>query len=438
MVTNQSDVVEIEHLIVGGGIQGLTLLDRLVATGAKSVLLLTRDALGVGESLHSHGYMHFGYTLPRGSAPLARELAECGADWWRRIERTGSAYVAQPPTYFGVSAEEVAGQLGVWDEHGLSYEALDEPPDALRGGVASGTQVRHFRIDDRTLSMRELLADLAAPLQEHVARGELTRIDLDDSGQRVATCHFAVDADRTLVVRPRVLLLAAGRFAQSLLRNAYTRDGARPLEASLRAFHRIRYVPMLLVRGRALPSLTTVLQSHALSIATHPVGEDESMWIVTYLRDHATDREDFEKARESVLGPAVRTSLELLQDLVPAVRERLDADLRFAFYFGGKVDHPEGGNARHVDSCGLANLRVLWPGLWSLALANARDVVDEIDSGAFGSPDPGTSRPELPPALQCGVSVGEELRLTDALTWRTHAELTAELRRKVPPTTTDS
>ena len=71
--------MDLDCLIVGGGIQGLTLLDQLVSAGVERVFLVTRDPLGVGESLHSHGYMHLGYGLPTANAELGRELAECAA-----------------------------------------------------------------------------------------------------------------------------------------------------------------------------------------------------------------------------------------------------------------------------------------------------------------------------------------------------------------------
>jgi len=431
MNDRQLEVVELDHLIVGGGIQGLTMLDELVAAGARRILLVTRDLLGVGESLHSHGYMQLGYTLPSANARLGRELAECGARWWQRIEQTGSSYLTQPPTYYSVHRADVAERLEIWDELGLAYEALDGPPVALQGGAAADPEVHHFQIRDRTLSMRELIRDLAAPHQERIVHGELSRIVLDESGRRVMECRFAVGASgaETLVVRPGVLLLATGRCTQPLLRKALTPAGSRPLDARLRELNRIRYVPMLLVRGRHLPRLTAVLQSHSLSVATHPVTGDESMWIVTLTRDHVSDRGDFDEARESVSGPALRASLELLQELVPAARERVNPDLRFSFYFGGKIDHPEGGNDRYVGSCGLANLRVLWPGLWSLALANARTVVQEL--ATLPSPRSEHSRSPLHDlrdlALTRGVAVGEERRLTDSQSWWSHAELAARL-----------
>lgn len=422
-------IVEVDFLIVGGGIQGVTLLHQFAAAGARRVLLVTRDELGVGETLHSHGYMHHGYMLPAANQGLAGELAECAAWWWRRIEALGSAYSSQPPVYYCVSAAAAAERLAIWNGFGADYTPLAQPPEALLGGSATDGSTRLFSIRDRTVSMPEIVADLAASVQDRIVRAELTAIGLDDSGTRVADCRFARGADAApFVVRPRVLLLANGRFAQPLLREARTRTGERPLRERCREFHNIRFVPMLLVRGRHLPSVTGYFESHATFLCTHPViggAGDESMWIVTYLQGHETDRGDFDDARETVHRQALREGTDRLCALVPAARQRRREDLRFSGYMGGKIDHPDGGNARHIDDCGLANLRVAWPGLWSLALANARDLVAgfRADAPCPGAFDPGARPIDLHGfGLPTGVRVGEERRLTAAQPWLSAAE----------------
>lgn len=415
-------VIETDFLIAGGGIQGITLLHQLVAAGARRVLLVSRDDLGVGETLHGHGYMHHGYTMPVANKQFAGELAECGAWWWRRIEAAGSSYRSQPPTYYGVSADAAVDRMAVWDDAGLGYESVEEPPAALRGGEADGASTRLFTIRDRTVSMRELVADLAAPLQDHVVRAELVSIELDGTGSRVAGCRCSRDGDEAggFVVRPKALLLAAGRHVQPLLRRAQTPQGGRPLDQRCREFNNIRFVPMLLVRGQRLPQVTACLEGHAIWMLTHQVDDSETMWIVTYLRDHEIDRGNFDESRESMCSDAVHESLDRLCALVPEARERLRDDLRFSFYLGGKTDNPAGGNGRHIDDGGVANMRVVWPGLWSLALANARDIVAEFQAdacwaGVFNGDAGSLHAQEL--GLTSGSPVGQERRLTGVQAW---------------------
>lgn len=425
--------MDVDFLIVGGGIQGVTLLHELVAAGARRVLLATREDLGVGETLHGHGYMHHGYMLPAGNEAMAQELAACATWWWQRVEAAGSSYLSQPPVYYGVSANAAAARMKLWRESGIGYQPAGEPPDTLRGASWTGGAVRLFTIRDRAVSMRELLEDLAAPLQDRIVQGELRRIDLDAAGTRVVACRFSGGAARRWAVRPRVVLLATGRFAQPLLRAASTPAGARPLAERCRAFHNIRFVPMLLVRGRDLPPLTGFFESHAVSVCTHPIaGSGESMWIVTYLQDHATDRADFDHARESSAGDGLRQSVDRLCALVPLAHERRRDGLRFSGYLGGKIDHPDGGNARHIDDCGLANLRVVWPGLWSLARSNALDLVREFRACPWEAFDPRAQFDPRDFGLQPGVPVGEERRLTDVQSWQTYDAFARALASRSP------
>lgn len=412
-------LVEADVLIVGGGIQGLTILHELSEAGARRVLLISADELGVGETFHSHDYMHHGYMMPSASPDLVQELRECGA-WWS--ERIRPPRKSELDTYYAVDEEEAAERIRQWEEGGLIAEQAKEMPVALRDGDADGNGTRLFSIADRTVPMRDLVKDLAASLQKHIVRARLAAIQLDASGRSVTNCRLSVDSG-AMIVRPRLLLLACGRRAQPLLRTAETPAGHRPLAPLCTKLNRIRFLPMLLVRGRDLPVVTCIFESHALWILTHPLGDGESMYIVSLLEGHETERRDFEPARERIPGgAAVAETVKRLRSLVPGLRARLANDLRFSFYFGAKIDHPEGGNRRYLNDCGLANLRLAWPGLWSLSLANARQIVEELKASpdfadAF---DPARSPLKLKSAgLRAGALVGQELRLTKAQTWHT-------------------
>ena len=412
-------------LIAGGGIQGVTLLHELSQSGARRVLLASRDALGVGETLHSHGYLHHGYMMPAAAAPLVRELHDCGA-WWRKQGLTPEEPSAT--SHYAVAGGAVEERRAIWDRSDLEYQPVDTTPDALRGGAADKGEVRLFCVADRTLSMRDLMKDLADPLQDRIVRARLETIELDGDGERVARCVLSTEGE-DVSVRPKILLLACGRSAQPLLRSARTPSGKQPLETRCADLNAIRLVPMLLVRGRSLPELTCFFESHALCVFTHQLEGDESMWIVTPLDGHQTNRGDFDPEDERVPGgEVIADSIKRLCSLVPAAGERLEDDLSFSFYFGAKIDHPQGGNRRYLDDCGIRNLRLCWPGLWSLALSNAREVVGQLkSSGEFASVfDPALPRFGLDRrGLTPGVPVGEELRLTNSLPWNSWAEFKA-------------
>lgn len=84
------------------------------------------------------------------------------------------------------------------------------------------------------------------------------------------------------------------------------------------------------------------------------------------------------------------------------------------------TDHPEGGNRRYIDDCGVTNLRLAWPGVWSLSLLNAREIALDLRSSNEFADIFDTSRAPLDlirQGLATGVAVGEEWRLTSAPTW---------------------
>ena len=55
-------MLEIDALVIGGGIQGLVALRELTSAG-HSCALVTNSDLGAGQTLHSHGLLNSGFGL---------------------------------------------------------------------------------------------------------------------------------------------------------------------------------------------------------------------------------------------------------------------------------------------------------------------------------------------------------------------------------------
>jgi hypothetical protein len=372
--------------------------------------------LGVGETFHSHGYLHHGYMMPLEAASIVEELRN-SSHWWR----TQRLIPEEPPAeaYYVVGTDSVEERREIWERLGLRYRLVETAPEALHGGLADTSDVQTFSIADRTVSMREVVGRLADGLQNRMLSARLESIELAADGGSVSSCTLSV-GNQEILVRPQVLILACGRGAQPLLRAARTSTGMRPLQRSLMDFNQIRFVPMLLVRGRDLPQLTCFFENLSFCMMTHGVSDDESMWVVTPLGGHETKAADYVPEREwDSGGKTVGDTIRKLRAIFPDVGDRFDRDLLFSFYFGGKIDHPMGGNRRYVADCGIRNLRLCWPGLWSLARPNAREVVGQLqEDGEFARLfDPKSSDLDLWTGLEFGVPVGEELRLTESLQW---------------------
>jgi hypothetical protein len=115
-------MVAVDLLILGGGVQGLVLLDELSQRGFSCVLVTPSD-LGSGQTLHSHGLLNSGTGLLTGQLrePIEQALAFarrrglqlCGDDHW---------YLLAPRAAFDKVRQS-------WDAVNQPYQVLS--PSAL-------------------------------------------------------------------------------------------------------------------------------------------------------------------------------------------------------------------------------------------------------------------------------------------------------------------
>jgi hypothetical protein len=413
----EAGAIDLDVLVVGGGVQGLCVLRELRARGIDGAFLVSRDPLGAGESLHSHGLLMRGYALPP-EAPIevARGLAEAFDGWARDLGDGGVARAGEHPTYVGTADPRLAER---WKALGLPFEPLPAPPEALAGGhYARGGRL--YRTQERLFVGAEVVAALAGDVARWAGRGELTAIRRSERGDRVVTCEVR-SGGQTLRLRPELVVLAAGRDNQRLLGGA-----SRPGDA-----HVVRHVPMILVRGRELPDVSGFFLDAKLSMAAHPLPGGERGWVVTPLGGHATTRADFDAAREAAVDPAlVRDALDRIFALMPRLRPILEERARFGVYFGPKLDHPSGLPLAVIGDAGLANLRHVAPVVFTLARPAAVEVVRQLEA-TEAWPRLVRARRPLDPRLGAlaGVPVGTEERLRPERRWLSLPELRRTLGR---------
>src|SRR5215471_6552949 len=95
------DTPAVDVLVIGGGVQGLVILDRLLAAGY-SCALVTEGDLGAGQTLHSHGFLNTGFglsgsSLPQAAAQLVHPFLRA-----RGVTLTGNWAVLPPPGLRGL------------------------------------------------------------------------------------------------------------------------------------------------------------------------------------------------------------------------------------------------------------------------------------------------------------------------------------------------
>lgn len=171
-------------LILGGGIAGLWILDRLRWDGWDAVLL-EKDALGAGQSGHSQGILHGGgkYALlgDRGNLEAARSVARMPSVWAAALQgkeggpdlRAAKVLADRCVLWLPKGAGLVSKVAGALLEHAGLLEAkpvpLAEPdwPEALRGSAESALSVPEAVVDPMSV-----LSALANRHPGRVLKGE--------------------------------------------------------------------------------------------------------------------------------------------------------------------------------------------------------------------------------------------------------------------------
>ncbi|MCL1473534.1 FAD-dependent oxidoreductase [Argonema antarcticum] len=361
--------INLDVLIVGGGVQGLWLLNDLTGLGY-SVLLLTKDPLGQGQTLHSQLRIQGGHSFS--DEPLVRRFREATNEHWRSfIERYPEvrAFGDSRLLFLYRSNERAIEQEETWrNKYQLNFQQyqgnlLNNLPEATSdSGIV-------LESDETWLDGQRLIAALISTteVRQQICHGEVTEIILNNgSVQKVRAMVNGND----LSFKPKCLVLAAGDGNKPLLDN--TIDGNKEsLFARFNNFDNKNYT-VLVVKGN-IPPLTGFFQEFGgLQIFSRMVDENEIVWLVPY------------EGIESRLQNEVEKVTRFLSQLRPS---RSQQDLLWGFYTGRKVEvtqeiQPTGRGRKiaveAVETCGVGNLFVALPSWLTLAPVVSRRIVDQI------------------------------------------------------------
>ncbi len=266
--------MEVDALLLGGGIAGLWTLDHLRRQGFR-VLLAENRALGTGQTISSQGIIHGGlkYSLRGMLTPSAREIREMPLVWReclsgqrepnlsRTLIRGHSCHLWQTSTL-----ASQAGMLGAQ----LNLQVKPRPlSEAQRPEILQGTPGQVFRLDEQVLSPASLLEcflERNAPW--------LLKIDAEQGMEWTSTSADGAEVrlrngDSSLRLRARCVILTAGAGNALLSRQAGHEQSMqrRPLR-------------MVLMRG-PLP----VFQGHCidgaktrLTVTSEVLSREETVW----------------------------------------------------------------------------------------------------------------------------------------------------------------
>jgi glycine/D-amino acid oxidase-like deaminating enzyme len=269
--------IEVDVVVVGGGIAGLWVLDRLVTHGVRAALI-EASALGDGQTVASQGMIHGGlkYALGGQRTSAHDAIAAMPARWRACLDGRGDVDLRGVRTlsdrYYLWSNATALGRLGAFLASRVLRGRVErlrssDYPAAFAGGFAGSL----YALDEPVLDVRSLLGCFGA---RHAARIARTRVEPADL--RLAhdgSLDAIVTAD--VEARAQAFVFAAGAGNEVLARAI---PGAPAMQR--------RPLRQTVVRGPALPELFAhcVSVAHSreplLTITTHPNTADQRIWCV--------------------------------------------------------------------------------------------------------------------------------------------------------------
>jgi glycine/D-amino acid oxidase-like deaminating enzyme len=382
-------MTELDVVIVGGGIQGLLVLDVLMERGY-SCALVTEGDLGAGQTLHSHGFLNTGFGML--GPELPRAASEIVHPWLRRqgIEPSHNWVVIPPP-----------GAL-------VDLPAAELPP----GCVWTGGQAR--RLPDAVVPKRALVEALAAGSEDRVIRGSIVGF----LGRNPVEKVLLRRPDRVGVeeLGARAVVVAAGCGTKGLLRQL---AGLGPQVERIK--HRVVHMLCLRAPCGALPATSVVTMPPGLMVAAHEDARGVT-WYVTPMELSGPSFDDVPNDGEAETAPAtLARAAAVLLTLFPRLPEV--EGLLAGSYAGYRQDIGDGPGTRLCELVeGVRNVVVALPSGLLGAWLNAAEV-PELLCDVVG---PGGAQPALSGGGE-GVRVGGAVEEQPGFAWSSWADWSSQV-----------
>jgi glycine/D-amino acid oxidase-like deaminating enzyme len=202
--------LEIDALVLGGGVQGLMLLRDLRQQGY-SVLLLEINKLGGGQTCHSHVFIHEGHLCRKPS--LMREFKE-GHDLWQELLAPNLASSSDVRIVLGFDNEiDALEQQSIWKS---SKPPLNAEWRRVPDEFGASCLRRAFAARVQALTSEAAVEALINGLTDAVAKVDCIE-GFRVQARAVEEVHVEFSGGGGAVIRPGAVVLAAGAGNQALL-----------------------------------------------------------------------------------------------------------------------------------------------------------------------------------------------------------------------------
>ncbi len=301
--------IHTDLIILGGGIAGLWLLNRLRTQGYQAILLET-DELGGGQSIRSQGIIHGGtkYALNGALTQAANAIADMPARWKQCLQGNGEVDLS--------SAEVLSEAHFLWSKGSLASKMTTFfASKALKGRVDDISlqdrpqvfQHKQFRgslykLNELVLNVPSVIRALSTPHADYIFR--VNRDDLDISCDKGEITALELPSQQLRLTAQRYIL-TAGEGSEQLLNEWQI---SQP-EMQRRPLH------MVIVRHSAnLPVFAHCIGAGSkplVTITSHPTDNGEQAWYLGGdLAETGVQRSEDEQ---------ISYAKKLLQDLLPWV-----------------------------------------------------------------------------------------------------------------------
>jgi glycine/D-amino acid oxidase-like deaminating enzyme len=379
---NRMDTSEIDVVVVGGGVQGLLILDTLIEAGY-SCALVNQGDVGAGQTLHSHGFLNTGFGM-------SDELPEAA-----------SAFVLPYLRTHGVTLTD---NWTILPPPGLPAFA-NLPSASLPDGFSSAFKDAARTLPNYNFNKRELVQALSRGRDGYIYRGSV--VGFRGRGPVEAVLARLEGSDIEVELHAKVVVVAAGCGSKRLLCNLV---GSTPQLEMIK--HRVVHMLCLRAPRGVLPATSVAALSLGLLLAAHEE-RDTVTWYVTPMEMGGPSFDEVPNDATATADPTLlRRAWETLQTLYPAL-PAVDG-LHVGHYAGYRQDI---GDLQGTRLCGViagaGNVVVALPSGLVGPWRNAADTLDLVR----GMAAPSRTQPLLPNAGQ-SVHVGSPVEDRSGFPWQ--------------------
>ncbi len=277
MMNKPADTLKLDIAVIGGGIAGLWLLNRLKSSGYQAALFESR-ALGSQQSVASQGMIHGGikYTLSGAFSGASEAIADMPEHWQRCLQGQGDVDLRNARTlsdhFYMWSSASVTSKLTTFFASKATRGRVEKVSRQQRPAIFQQPQFNGslYRLVDMVLDVPSVISALADNVQQQLFAIDWSQAKLEKQGDG-ARLRLQIDG-KPLYVEAKRFIFCAGAGNAELMQQLGLEKPAmqiRPLQQVM-----IKHDYPHSFFGHCLGADKTP----RLTISSHPCEDGQQVW----------------------------------------------------------------------------------------------------------------------------------------------------------------